>query len=300
MAFTVEELAISTAVAPLPGTGAGTLNLASGEGSDRFPNPSTYGNFKILIEPDEGQPTPENSEIALVTARAGDALTLGSRAQNGSTARDVQAGDHISMLLGPSGSSSSGGGMTTVSDTHANRIAASHVANRFWKETDTGLIYLDDGTNWIIWKDEGTVRKTADETVQNNTLQNDDHLKFPIEPNEVWFVEAFLKVRSVSVNSDFLVGWNFSAAGMTATWDLNGPQGTWGAVALATTVPTARGIAGSRAQGSANGDYGVLVAGWFENGANAGTLNLQWAQNTTTAEDTKVLTNSNLRIRRLV
>ena len=69
-----------------------------------------------------------------------------------------------------------------VQGTHATRIAAAHVAGRLYRETDTGLIYYDDGTNWVIWMGDGYIRKTANETVNNSVaLQNDDHLFWPVE-----------------------------------------------------------------------------------------------------------------------
>jgi hypothetical protein len=57
--------------------------------------------------------------------------------------------------------------------------------------------------------------------------------------------------------------------------------------------------AATSAVGSAAGDYMSVAAAWFMNGATPGLVTLQWAQNTLTAEDLKVLANSFLRIKRL-
>lgn len=191
-----------------------------------------------------------------------------------------------------------------LTGTHAARLAASHVAGTLWKETDTGVIYLDDGTNWTIWKGDGVVRKTADETVNNSsTLQNDDHLKFPIEASEAWFVEAVLLTTGASINADFKFGWT-APASATASWNVVGVANTsnFNFVAVGTTTANngMLAIGGTSNIGSLAGTAPVIIAGWFVAAATAGTIQLQWAQAAATAEDNKVLANSFLRIRRLV
>lgn len=192
-----------------------------------------------------------------------------------------------------------------LTGTHAARLAASHVAGTLWKETDTGLIYLDDGSSWTVWKSDGFVRKTATGSAINNstTLANDPELFFPIEANEIWFVEAFLQANGASVNADFKYGWT-GPSGCTAQW---GP--------LATLANLGSGWVGAGAAGGVSGGFSAInnntnlagmsgtlphqLAGWFTNGSTAGTVTLQWAQNTQTVEDNKILVNSYLRLRRL-
>jgi hypothetical protein len=52
--------------------------------------------------------------------------------------------------------------------------------------------------------------------------------------------------------------------------------------------------------GGAAGTYPICYWAWITVGANAGTMNMRWAQNTATVEDTTMLANSILRLRRLV
>ena len=142
------------------------------------------------------------------------------------------------------------------------------------------------------------VRKTADETVNNsNTLQNDDHLLIAIGANEVWLVELFLLQQSVSVNSDFKMGWSYPT-GCSIKWgsdqvNIGGARvHPWLSVE-SSNIPEAIKIeTDSLSVGTSNLIQGIRVTAIVINGATAGNLNLQWAQNTATAEDTKVLTNS--------
>lgn len=184
-----------------------------------------------------------------------------------------------------------------LSGTHAARLAASHIAGTLWKETDTGLVYLDDGSNWIIWKGDGHVRKTADETVNNSTtLQNDDHLFFPIEAGERWFAEAVLKLEGSSENADFQFDWT-GPAGASFAWERYINQASFLGV---TTGNNPNALSSSALTiGSRNGVQAIVLAGWFTAAGTAGTIRLRWAQNTATVENSKVLTDSFLRLTRL-
>ena len=78
---------------PSPAVSGTTLVLRSGEGA-RFPQPSTDGAFNISIFPNGILPNPTNAELARVTARTSDTLTI-TRATESSTARTIQAGDIV-------------------------------------------------------------------------------------------------------------------------------------------------------------------------------------------------------------
>jgi hypothetical protein len=185
--------------------------------------------------------------------------------------------------------------------THAARLAASHAAGVLWRETDTGLIYRDNGTTWDIYKSDGQVRKTADETVNNSAaVQNDDELLFPVEVNEVWFVEAFLYVNGSSTTADWLLGWA-GPTGMTAIWSLaSGVNSAWVNAATGSSPVAPKAMANTVTAGSISGDHFLNLAGWFTvDATHNGNVTLQWAQNTATVENNKVLKNSYLRLRRL-
>ena len=135
------------------------------------------------------------------------------------------------------------------------------------------------------------IRKTADETVNNNsTLQDDDDLKWTVAANEVWAFNLFLRLTS-GATPDLKYNWT-GPAGATLHW-----EETWG------EAPQERGFpSGDRIIPCLGlGVYQAVIArGVVVNGANAGTVQLQWAQNTADASDTKVLANSWIVAHRLV
>jgi len=95
MAFDAHKnLAITTVLtAPTPATSGTTLTVAAGEGA-RFP----AAPFNATVWPVNTIPTPVNAEVVRVTARTGDTLTI-TRAQEGTTARSIIAGDLIAETI---------------------------------------------------------------------------------------------------------------------------------------------------------------------------------------------------------
>ena len=127
-----------------------------------------------------------------------------------------------------------------------------------------------------------TVRKSADETVNNSTtFQNDDALLLAVRANTTWVVKLALLVNSSAV-ADFKV-------------QITGPAGS-----------TIEGFfAGLDATGNSPGSFGASLtlpgAGANELkpieflviiGSTAGDIQVQWAQNTAQVSDTKVLADS--------
>jgi hypothetical protein len=180
-------------------------------------------------------------------------------------------------------------------------------AMRDWRESDTGLIYADDGAAWTIAKGDGAQVKTADQDLSNTVAMTDiGDLALPVEPNETWFVEVVAMLQGSSANADWKLGWTFTAAGMTAQWGF--PSSSSGANAAgsfahpAVTATPAAGLAlgATQAAGGLAGTQSIQFQGWFFNGANSGVLKPQAAQNTQLVEASKVLARSFMRYRRLV
>lgn len=145
----------------------------------------------------------------------------------------------------------------------------------------------------------GSKYKSADETVNNSTtLQNDDHLAFSIAANEVWAFRAFLYFTVAS--GDPGAKWTFTVpASCTGWYLLNGPAANVdGAIVADQAGPVA--IATTRTYG-VTGLTSFLVAfdGVIVNGANAGTVQFQWAQNSAVASDLKLKLGSYLDLKRL-
>lgn len=82
---------------PSPTTSGLSLGLATGAGdANGFPS---SGRFSVLIHAAGSQPTRANGELAIATrTAASDTITFTARAQGGTTARDVQLGDQITVV----------------------------------------------------------------------------------------------------------------------------------------------------------------------------------------------------------
>lgn len=137
-----------------------------------------------------------------------------------------------------------------------------------------------------------TVRKTANETVNNsNVFQNDDHLVWAVSANEVWLIQLFLLVDAKTA-SRFKYTFTIPAA---AT--LNG--------LLWSADSNSEYIYGDDLTASKTLTIGTAVIRClniqclYVGGANAGNIQLQWAQINAVAEDTKLLTNSFLLCRKI-
>lgn len=95
MAFDAHKnLAVATIVTPpAPAASGTTVTVGAGEGA-RFP----AAPFNATVWPVDMAPSPVTAEVVRVTARTGDQLTI-TRAQEGTTARAVIAGDQIAATI---------------------------------------------------------------------------------------------------------------------------------------------------------------------------------------------------------
>lgn len=138
-----------------------------------------------------------------------------------------------------------------------------------------------------------TARKTANETIiSNSTLQNDDELFVAVEASCVYHMELRLSYTS-ALAPDLKLGWTYPT-GTTIRWS-GVDSDTAGALRITgnlteTSVPAICGSGGDLCA-----DYtGVVITG-----VTAGTLTLQWAQNTLTASNSTVYAGSFLTIKRV-
>lgn len=126
-----------------------------------------------------------------------------------------------------------------------------------------------------------TIRKASDESVSNTTLQDDDDLKFSIAANEIWVAQYHLYVTNAASTADFK-GLVTVPAGATARWGILAPDPatttttsdvkiqSHGSAALSAGVPT-----------SAAADTYIQMTASVANSSTAGSVVLQWAQNST-------------------
>ncbi len=140
-----------------------------------------------------------------------------------------------------------------------------------------------------------TIVKMLDETVNNsNVFQDDDDLKCAILANEECGFEMTLFYDTGTIpDIKFAVTVPAGATLMVSPNDVTvGPGGG----IIQTPVITASGAVFGNPAGIGVGTIiAYKVRGYVLNGANAGNIQLQWAQNTANASDTKVKRGSFLR-----
>lgn len=183
----------------------------------------------------------------------------------------------------------------------AGEIVTASIGNTHWRDN---LLALAHGT----WgRDVQIVLKAADETVTNSaTVQSDDHLLFTAAANAKYLVEfkLFVSQNANAVGADFKFGFSLPASaswsggdglpdltvGATAAGD-----GNWTALLSASAAARACGVDGNA--GNITGlSFSVLIV----TAGTAGTVTLQWAQNTATAAvGTTVKANSWLKATRI-
>ena len=141
------------------------------------------------------------------------------------------------------------------------------------------------------------IRKTADETVNNSsTLQNDDTLLYALAASEVVTFVCSVHYDGATT-PDIQFAFTVPAAA-TLRWGVAGAFEDTAANNVNTGV-TVSGTSIAVATAGAGSAEHLLLVGVVANGANAGNLQLQWAQNTATASDTIVRANSFLMIVRV-
>jgi len=137
------------------------------------------------------------------------------------------------------------------------------------------------------------VRKPSDESVVSSTvLQNDDHLVLTLGASEVWQVQFGIRFTGLTA-ADIKFAFTFPTS---CEIDLST---VWTAIAGAAEVMEWTGTtSGSPSVPMAINNSSVvsfvMIQGLVVNSTNAGSLTLQWAQNTSNGTATVVKANSTL------
>lgn len=127
-------------------------------------------------------------------------------------------------------------------------------------------------------------RKTADESVSSGdtgtTLQDDNHLTFPMAANEEWKVTYHLDVGAALATTGIKIAITTPALAIQNFIVLCGSRAS-GTDTLRTTVSgTALDFI---IAGFSNNDALMVCSAWILNGSNAGSATLQFAQSTSSA-----------------
>lgn len=143
------------------------------------------------------------------------------------------------------------------------------------------------------------VRKTADETVNNSdVLQDDDELTLPVAANATYVVDCWV-VYDSNTTPDIKFAFT-GPASATMEWTTNA-LGSSAAGGTGSTTTTRATIAGNLPCGGVGAGTRVVatIRGLLMTAGTAGSLTLQWAQNTADATETKVRANSWMRLVRV-
>lgn len=170
-----------------------------------------------------------------------------------------------------------------------------------------------DSTQASGWKCNTTgpierlIVKTADEIVNTSTtFQDDDHLVFACTANTSYGIEAQLLLNATSTTPDFKFQWT-GPSGFTMFWGPLGPTaagtGTtssfWYGTEIGAGLVALLTGTGTHANASLSGTAGMTLKGIVRCAGTAGNVQLQWAQNTSTAADSKLLKDSWMKVTKL-
>lgn len=135
------------------------------------------------------------------------------------------------------------------------------------------------------------VRKSSDQTVTSSTtLVNDSQLKFAVAANETYIFQAWLYTYAADGTPDIKVTFT-GPSGSTVLWSSS--QVIFNAAAATTLTSVNTGGTSADLFVDAN-NRAIQLYGTILNGATAGDVQLQWAQNTSSANGTSVKAGSSI------
>lgn len=150
------------------------------------------------------------------------------------------------------------------------------------------------------------VEKGSDESIANNTMQDDDELLIANIPPGKWeLTGGFYAAGTSGINQDVKYGWTWTGSA-ELTWVGISYHQDWANsatnrdVSIEGDVQDSGSPSSARAFGTVTGSsVPTAISGVFTN-STASTLQMQWAQNTTNADDTTVKAGSWFCLRRVL
>ncbi len=166
--------------------------------------------------------------------------------------------------------------------------------------TDTNTLWVRASGAWVKVSMGGGLMfafKSADESVTSSTtLQNDDHLLFAVEANARYKLDGYLSYTgAVSPAGDLKIDWTIPA----------GASMKWASFAVNSNALTSYDVVvqsetGVRAYGTLGAqEMALQPKGWLVTAGTAGTLQMRWAQNASSATATVLKTGSYLELKRV-
>ncbi|MCI0533086.1 hypothetical protein L0Y49_02580 [bacterium] len=174
------------------------------------------------------------------------------------------------------------GSALTASTTYYWRI-------RFWDNDDFEGAWSTTTASFVLFDVALKARKSADQSKTNSTLVDDNHLQLGLQPSASYIIDGVIMASSTSATPDIKVAFVGPSGAITDIGYI-GASGTTvrGAEHLisSTTSTVIRVVANTATV--------VQIHGTVQT-TSGGVLKLQWAQNTTNANETRVLRGSYLR-----
>jgi hypothetical protein len=175
----------------------------------------------------------------------------------------------------------------TAADT-ASRLAvgANDTVLTADSSTATGLKWAASAAGATI----KSVRKSADQSISNDTnVANDTHLKFAVEANATYIFQLWIYTHSSSSTP----GMNYQVSGPSGSTVFWSPPDVYTAAGGSANATVSAG--GSSLSHYVDGNTRpALMFGTIANGATAGDLQFQWAQNVSNATATTVRAGSSI------
>ena len=179
-----------------------------------------------------------------------------------------------------------------ASSTAGNRIITGTGADITLKGTNTSAMLVYDlvNTQWVVSNTNSNqfsgpigsivyVTKPSTQTITNSTaLTNDNDLSFSVNPNETWEIHAVLDATVTAAGSNIQIAFAVPAGATLKTYytafeDAVGAAST----SAGASVLNASGV-GKQVNIVSGTDTYIHIDGIVRNGANAGTVQLKWAQ----------------------
>lgn len=153
-------------------------------------------------------------------------------------------------------------------------------------------VYRDSYSAWQNYTMSIMKVKTASETVNNSTtLQDDDHITgIPFKANTWYFIRGFLIIQSTAV-ADIKLRILVSQTPITGNWVTKISASGNNVIGLVSDYASNQALS---TQGTV--DFCTIEGVIQTHASNAGTIKLQWAQNTLEATNTQIHTGSHLEL----
>lgn len=138
-------------------------------------------------------------------------------------------------------------------------------------------------------------RKTSNQSVTSSTtVVNDSALLMSVGANETWLTRWGLLFTTASATAGLRVSWSFPTAGaLEGSWSFVNTAAAYSGFGIVSgTNPTTEQAMGAQSAGSDVNYLAIELV--YVGGANAGTVQLKWAQTTSNATATVMKTNSAL------